>query len=134
LLETLRRYHNRAIETAQVIEELVGMAKDFQEALKRNESLGLNQDEIAFYDALAERPEVLHQMGDETLKKLAIELTEKLRASTSVDWQIRDSVRASMRLMIKRLLRKYKYPPEGQEAATVLVLKQAEALADEWSR
>jgi type I restriction enzyme, R subunit len=134
LLETLRRYHNRAIETAQVIEELVAMAKDFQEALKRNESLGLNQDEIAFYDALAVRPEVLHLMGDETLKKLAVELTEKLRASTSVDWQVRDSVRASMRIMIKRLLRKYKYPPEGQEAATVLVLKQAEALADEWSR
>jgi type I restriction enzyme R subunit len=134
LLETLRRYHNRAIETAQVIEELVAMAKDFQEALKRNESLGLNHDEIAFYDALAERPEVLHQMGDETLKKLAVELTEKLRSSTSVDWQVRDSVRASMRLMIKRLLRKYKYPPEGQEAATALVLKQAARLADEWSR
>ncbi len=72
-------------------------------------------------------------MGDETLKKLAVELTEKLRASTTVDWQVRDSVRASMRLMIKRLLRKYKYPPEGQETATALVLQQAEALADIWS-
>jgi type I restriction enzyme R subunit len=133
LLETLRRYHNRAIETAQVIEELIAMAKDFQAALQRNEELGLNPDEIAFYDALAERPEVLEQMGDETLKALAAELTEKLRASTTVDWQVRDSVRASMRLMIKRLLRKYKYPPEGQEAVTVLVLKQAEALADSWS-
>jgi type I restriction enzyme R subunit len=134
LLETLRKYHNRAIETAQVIEELIAMAKDFQAALKRNEELGLNPDEIAFYDALAERPEVLEQMGDETLKALAAELTEKLRASTTVDWQVRDSVRASMRLMIKRLLRKYKYPPEGQEAATALVLKQAEALAENWSQ
>ena len=133
LLETLRRYHNRAIETAQVIEELIAMTKDFQEALQRNEQLGLNPDEVAFYDALAERPEVLHQMGDETLKKLATELTEKLRASTTVDWQVRDSVRASMRLLIRRLLRKHKYPPEGQEAATAMVLKQAEALADRWS-
>jgi type I restriction enzyme R subunit len=133
LLETLRKYHNRAIETAQVIEELIAMAKDFQADLKRNEELGLNPDEIAFYDALAEKPEVLQQMGDETLKKLATELTEKLRSSTTVDWQVRDSVRASMRLMIKRLLRKYKYPPEGQEAATTLVLQQAEALADLWT-
>jgi type I restriction enzyme R subunit len=133
LLATLARYHNRAIETAQVIEELIAMAKDFQEALQRNEALGLNKDEVAFYDALAERPEVLQQMGDETLKKLAMELTEKLRASTTVDWQVRESVRASMRLMIRRLLRKYKYPPEGQEEATALVLKQAETLAEGWS-
>ena len=134
LLETLRRYHNRGIGTAQVIEELIAMAKDFQTALQRNENLGLNPDEIAFYDALAERPEVLELMGDETLKKLAAELSEKLRASTAVDWQVRESVRASMRLMIKRLLRKFKYPPEGQEAATALVLKQAEALAGVWSK
>ena len=134
LLATLAKYHNRAIETAQVIEELIAMAKDFQAALKRNEDLGLNPDEIAFYDALAEKPEVLQTMGDETLKKLAVELTEKLRSSTTVDWQVRDSVRASMRIMIKRLLRKYKYPPEGQEAAVAMVLKQAEALAEAWSK
>jgi type I restriction enzyme R subunit len=133
LLETLRKYHNRAIETAQVIEALIEMAKDFQTSLKRHEDLHLNPDEVAFYDALAERPEVLTQMGDATLKKLATELTEKLRASTTVDWQVRESVRAKMRLLIKRLLRKYKYPPEGQEAAITLVLEQAEALADTWS-
>ncbi|MCW0221150.1 MAG: DUF3387 domain-containing protein, partial [Prosthecobacter sp.] len=133
LMETLRRYHNRSIETAKVIEELIAMAKDFQGALKRNEELGLTMDEIAFYDALAEKPEVLLQMGDDALKKLAAELTEKLRASTTVDWQQRDSVRATMRIMIKRLLRKYKYPPEGYEEATRLVLEQAEALANEWS-
>ena len=109
------------------------MAKDFQEALKRNEELGLSPDEVAFYDALAERPEVLKQMGDETLKRLATELTGQLRASTTVDWQVRDSVRAKMRLLIKRLLRKYKYPPEGQEEAVALVLQQAEALADTWT-
>lgn len=134
LLETLRRYHNRGVETAQVIEELIVMAKDFQEALRRNEALGLNREEVAFYDALAERPEVLRQMGDQTLKQLAIELTEKLRSSTTVDWQVRDSVRASIRLLIKRLLRKYKYPPEGQEEAVAMVLKQAEALTGSWAQ
>lgn len=133
LLKTLRKYHNRAIETAQVIEALIEMAKDFQAGLKRHEGLHLSADEVAFYDALAERPEVLQMMGDATLKQLAIELTEKLRESTTVDWQIRESVRAKMRLLIKRLLRKYKYPPEGQEKAVGLVLEQAEALADAWS-
>ena len=134
LLESLRRYHNRAIETAQVIEELLKMAGDFKDALSRNGELGLNPDEIAFYDALAERPEVLKTMGDATLKQLATELTEQLRNSTTVDWQVRDSVRAKMRILIKRLLKKYRYPPEGQEEAVTLVLKQAEALADEWSK
>ena len=134
LLEALRKYHNRAIETAQVIEELLQMASDFKDALNRNEQLGLNADEVAFYDALAERPEVLQTMGDATLKQLAVELTEQLRKSTTVDWQVRDSVRARMRILIKRLLKKYKYPPEGQDEAVVRVLEQAETLADDWSR
>jgi len=134
LVEALRKYHNRAIETAQVIEELLQMAQDFKDALARNLKLGLNPDEIAFYDALAERPEVLLEMGDQTLKALASELTEQLRKSTTVDWQIRDSVRAQMRLLIKRLLRKYKYPPKGQDEAVSRVLEQAEALANDWSK
>ena len=134
LLDALRKYHNRAIETAQVIEELLRMAGDIKDAVTRNQDLGLNDDEIAFYDALAERPEVLKTMGDATLKQLATELTEQLRASTTVDWQVRDSVRAKMRILIKRLLKKYKYPPEGQDEAVALVLKQAETLADDWSK
>ena len=109
------------------------MAKDFITAVERDEDLGLNADEIAFYDALADRPDVLREMGDETLKKLAVELTEKLRSSTTVDWQVRESVRAKMRLLIKRLLRKYKYPPEGQEAAVETVIEQAERLSGLWS-
>lgn len=133
LVESLRKYHNRAIETAQVLSELEAMAKDFKEAISRNEELGLSPDEIAFYDALAERPEVLEAMSDQTLKQLAQELTEQLRNSTSVDWKVRDTVRAKMRILIKRLLRKYRYPPEGQEAAVGRVLEQAEALADSWS-
>ncbi len=134
LLESLRKYHNRSIETAQVIEELIKMAGDFRDALNRNTELGLNADEIAFYDALAERPEVLREMGDVTLKQLAVELTQRLRQSTTVDWQVRATVRARIRIIIKRLLRKYKYPPAGQDAAVARVLEQAEALADEWSR
>jgi type I restriction enzyme R subunit len=134
LIDALRKYHNRAIETAQVIEELLQMAQDLTLAVNRNNELGLNPDEVAFYDALAERPEVLLEMGDQTLKALASELTEQLRNNTTVDWQIRDSVRAQMRLLIKRLLRKYKYPPKGQDAAVAKVLEQAEALANDWSK
>lgn len=133
LIESLRKYHNRAIETAQVIEELLKMAEDFKQAISRNEALGLGPDEIAFYDALAERPEVLQELGDLTLKKLATELTEQLRQSTSVDWKVRETVRAKMRILIKRLLRKYRYPPEGQEMAVARVIEQAETLADAWS-
>ena len=109
------------------------MAKDFIAAVEHDEELGLEPDEIAFYDALADRPEVLREMGDETLKNLAVELTEKLRNSTTVDWQVRESVRARMRLLIKRLLRKYKYPPQGQEAAVETVIEQAERLSEQWS-
>ena len=133
LQETLRKYHNRAIETAKVIEELIQMARDFQAAMERDDALGLSPDEIAFYDALAEKPEVLQQMGDETLKSLATALTEQLRKSATVDWQKRESVRAKMRLLIKRLLRQYRYPPAGQEGAIARVIEQAETLADQWA-
>ncbi len=133
LLETLRKYHNRAIETAQVIEELIQMARDFQAAMKRDEELGLSPDEIAFYDALANNESAVRELGDETLKKIAHELTEKLRASTTVDWQVRDSVRAKMRNMVRRLLKKYKYPPDKRDDAIKLILRQAEALSYAWT-
>lgn len=133
LEESLRRYHNRAIETAQVIEDLIAMAKDFQAALEREQALGLNPDEIAFYDALADNESAVRELGDETLKKLASELTEKLRASTTVDWHKRESVRAKLRILIRRLLRRYKYPPDKADAAIDLVLEQAETLADGWT-
>ncbi|MEM6473336.1 MAG: DUF3387 domain-containing protein, partial [Planctomycetota bacterium] len=133
LIDTLRRYHNRSIETAQVIEEMIAMAKDFQERLKRDEELGLNPDELAFYDALANNESAIRELGDDTLKKIAVEITEKLRASTTVDWQVRDSVRAKLRNLIRRLLRKYKYPPDDAPAAIELVMKQAEALAQAWT-
>ncbi|MBI5740333.1 MAG: DUF3387 domain-containing protein [Nitrospirae bacterium] len=133
LLETLRKYHNRAIETAQVIEELITMAKDFQEAMKRHEDLGLNPDEVAFYDALANNESAVRELGDKILKKIAQELTDKLRKSTSVDWQVRDSVRARLRNLVRITLRRYKYPPDKQDEAINLVLQQAERLSEEWS-
>lgn len=133
LLDTLRKYHNRAIETVQVIEELIEMAKDFQAALRRDEELGLNRDELAFYDALANNESAVRELGDQTLKKLATELTEKLRSSTTVDWHVRDSVRAKLRLLVRRLLRRYKYPPDMEAAAIELVMQQAESLAGIWT-
>ena len=133
LLETLRKYHNRAIETAQVIEELIQMAKEFKAALQREASLGLGHDEIAFYDALANNESAVRELGDDTLKKIAMELTEKLRASTTIDWQVRESVRAKLRILVRRCLQRWKYPPDQQSDAVELVLKQAESLSNEWS-
>lgn len=134
LLEALNRYRNRAIESAQVIEELIEMAKDFREAAKRGEHLGLNESERAFYDALANNESAVRDLGDAVLKKIALELTEKLRTSASVDWQKRESVRARLRNLVRITLRRYKYPPDEQEEAIKLVLEQAERLSDEWTR
>lgn len=135
LLETLRKYHNRAIETAQVIEELIQMAKEFQAVLEREAALGLGHDEIAFYDALANNESAVRELGDDILKKIAIEITEKLRASTTVDWQVRESVRARLRILVRRTLQRWKYPPPGpgEKDAVELVLQQAEVLSNNWS-
>ncbi|HEY4358998.1 MAG TPA: type I restriction endonuclease subunit R [Acidobacteriaceae bacterium] len=133
LQNSLIRYRNRAIETAQVIEELIAMAKQFQEAAERGENLGLSADELAFYDALAANEASVRELGDEILRKIARELTERLRKSNSVDWYLRDSVRARLRLMVKTILKKYKYPPDRQEEATETVLRQAETLSAVWT-
>lgn len=132
LANVIKRYQNRAIETAQVIEELIEMAKKFRAAANRGEALGLNDDEVRFYDALADNESAVRELGDEILKKIAHELTENLRQNVSVDWAQRESVRAKLRLMVKRILRKYKYPPDQQEAAVELVLQQAQALGETW--
>lgn len=132
LTDVIKRYQNRSIETAQVIEELIQMAKKFKEAANRNESLGLTDDEIRFYDALANNESAVRELSDETLKLIAHELTENLRQNVSVDWSQRESVRAKLRLMVKRILRKYKYPPDQQEDAIQTVLQQAESLSSEW--
>ena len=134
LLATLNRYRNRAIESAQVIEELIAMAREFREAAQRGDALGLNPSELAFYDALADNESAVRELGDEILKKIAHELTEKLRNSASVDWQKRESVRARLRNLVRITLRRYKYPPDHQEEAIKLVLEQAERLSDEWTQ
>ena len=133
LQQSLQRYRNRAIETAQVIEELIEMARKFHTAAQRGEQLGLNGDEMAFYDALATNEAAVRDLGDETLKAIAVELTQKLRASVTVDWSVRETVRARLRVMVKTLLKRYKYPPDRQEEATETVLKQAEALSAGWA-
>ncbi|MGF7000539.1 type I restriction endonuclease subunit R [Paraburkholderia sp. GAS32] len=133
LANVVTRYQNRAIETAQVIEELIDMAKKFQAAATRGEELGLTEDEIRFYDALANNESAVRELTDETLKKIAHELTENLRQNITVDWSERESVRAKLRLMVKRILRKYKYPPDQQDGAVELVLQQAQALGEAWS-
>jgi len=133
LADVIRRYQNRSIETAQVMEELIAMAKKFREAAGRGEQLGLREDEVKFYDALANNESAVRELQDETLKKIAQELTQNLRDNLSVDWSERESVRAKLRLMVKRILRKYKYPPDQADAAVELVLEQAQSLGDEWA-
>ena len=128
----IKRYQNRSIETAQVMEELVDMARKFREAASRGEQLGLTEDEVRFYDALATNESAVRTLSDETLKKIAHELTENLRQNLSVDWSERESVRAKLRLMVKRILRKYKYPPDFHEEAVDLVLQQAEVFGEDW--
>jgi len=116
-----------------VIEALIQIAKDIKAMLARQETLGLSTEEIAFYDALANNESAVRELGDKTLKQIAIDITEQLRRSTTVDWQQRDSVRAKLRILVRRALKKWKYPPVGEEAATELVLQQAEALAELWT-
>ena len=133
ILETLRKYHNRAIETAQVIEELINMAKEMADDAEEANKLGLNFDEIAFYRALIQNESAVKELGDNNLKELAKYVTEQLRKSTTVDWQVRDSVRAKLRNLVRRALRRWKYPPDKADEAIDLCLKQAEALSESWS-
>lgn len=130
LESTLTRYTNRAITTAQVIEELIDLARTFQEAIRRGESSGLGEDEIAFYDALADNRSAREVLQDDTLRLIARELSDRIKQKTSLDWTQRESVRADMRRTVRRLLTKYGYPPDAQESATQLVIRQAELMAD----
>ena len=130
---SLRRYQNRAIETAQVIEELIGLAKDLNEALRRGERLGLNEDELAFYDALEVNDSAVQVLGDACLRTIAKELVENVRKNTTIDWTQRENVQAKLRVIVKRILKKYGYPPDKQEKATQTVLEQAEVLSEGWA-
>lgn len=132
LQASLTRYRNRSIETAQVIEELIEMAKHFNAAFERGESLGLTAEELAFYDALETNEASVRELGDHELKAIACELTEFLRKNLTVDWSVRESVRAKMRARIKLILKRHKYPPDLEQRAVELVLKQAEAIGEAW--
>ncbi|MGO6846270.1 type I restriction endonuclease subunit R [Rhizobium ruizarguesonis] len=129
----IARYHTNAISTVEVLQELIDLAKEVRAARRRGEDEGLSQDEIAFYDALAESESALQLMGNDSLKVIAHELLVSLKGSVTVDWSHRESARARMRVLVKRILRKHGYPPDLQDAAVQTVLRQAEALSAAWS-
>jgi len=133
LKQTLNAYHNRAIATHEVIEELIRLAKEMEAAQKRGEELGLTDDEIAFYDALATNESALTAMGDDKLKVIAAELIKMVRKSVTIDWTLRETARAKIRVIVKRILNKWGYPPDLQEEAVKTVLQQAELLCVDWS-
>ena len=133
LKNAVARYHNQAVEAAAVIQELIELARDMRESNRRGENLGLNDDEIAFYDALADNGSARELMGDEQLRTIAQLLVKRVRKSVSIDWTLREKVRAQIRVMVRRILRKYGYPPDLQQAATDLVIEQAEVLCREWA-
>ena len=132
LEQTLRRYENRSIEAAQVIEELIQMARELREASERGEKLGLSDDELAFYDALETNDSAVQVLGDETLRDIARELVRTVRNNVTIDWTLREDARANLRRLVRRLLRRHGYPPDKQEKATQTVLEQAEVLSEGW--
>jgi type I restriction enzyme R subunit len=133
LEQSVRKYQNRAIETAEVIQELIRIAKELREAGQRGEKLGLNEDEAAFYDALADNGSATQILGDDKLKMLAMELVLRVRQSVSIDWMYRENARAQIRVLVKRILRQFGYPPDMEKKATELVLEQAEVLCQDWA-
>jgi type I restriction enzyme R subunit len=133
LEQSIRRYQTRAIEAAQVIEELIELAKAMREANARGEALGLSEDELAFYDALETNDSAVKVLGEPTLRQIAQELVRTVRANVTIDWMLRENVRAHLRVLVKRILRKHGYPPDKQEKATQTVLDQAEVLSAEWA-
>ena len=133
LQNALDKYSNRAIEAAQVIEELIKMAKEFKKDLDKAKEMNLNESEVAFYDALSDNNSAKELMGDELLVKISREVAEKLRKNVTVDWNVKESVRAKLRLIIKNILKRYKYPPDEEKKAIDLVLVQAEQFSEEWA-
>ena len=139
LAEAVKRYQNGLIDSARLIAELIQLAKDLRAADQRGEKMNMRPDELAFFDALADNPTAEAVLGDQTLKQIAHELVEKVRQNTSIDWQLKESVQAQLRVLVKRILRKYKYPPDdpatGEYTVSVTkVLDQAELLADYWTK
>ena len=132
LKKALNAYHNRAISTLEFIDELIRMAKDLEAATKRGQDLGLEEDEVAFYDALSTNGTAVKVMGDDQLKVIAVKLLSTVRKSVTIDWNLRESARAKIRVMVRRILREYGYPPDLQEEAVKTVLAQAELICADW--
>ena len=130
---TIRKYQNRTIEAAQVIAELIELAKQMREGQKRGANLGLTDDEVAFYDALEVNDSAVKVLGEPTLKDIARELVSHVRKNVTIDWTLRESAQAQIRVLVRRILRKYGYPPDKQEKATQTVLEQAKLLCAEWA-
>ena len=133
LREAIRKYENRTVEATQIIAELIKLAKDMREAYQRGDKINLTEDEIAFYDALEVNDSAVKILGDETLQQIARELVESIKSNVTIDWTKRANVRAKLRLAVKKILRKYGYPPDKQEKATQTVLEQAEVIAKDWA-
>ena len=133
LEQAVRKYQNRAIQAAQVIDELIRIAREMRAAQSRGDEMGLTDDEVAFYDALAENASAREVIGDDKLRFLAQELFRRVKQSVTIDWQVRENARAQIRVMVKRILREHGYPPDLQQRATELVLQQAEVLCKDWS-
>ena len=127
--EAVNRYTNRSLTTAEIIAELVKLAKEMRDAQKRHDELGLREDEVAFYDAVVQNDAAVLELGDETLKQIAQELVKSVRQSATIDWNLKESVLAAMRSKVRRILAKYDYPPDAEAKAIELVLEQAEAFA-----
>ena len=133
LERSIRTYQNQTVEAAQVIEELIEIAQEIRQAQDRGEELGLSDDELAFYDALEVNDSAVEVLGDETLRTIAVELVETVRQNVSIDWTLKESVRAKLRRAVKRVLRRHGYPPDKQERATATVIEQAEVLCQDWA-
>jgi len=131
--KAIKAYTNKSVETAQVIEELIELARKMREEQKRNTELNLSEEEIAFYDALADNESAKQVLGDKTLQVMARELVDMVRKNVTIDWTLRDSVQAKLRVMVKHILKKYGYPPDKQEKATITVLDQAKLLCKDWA-
>ena len=131
LANSLNKYNKRSIETSKVIEELIELAKEMDDAYKRGVDNGMVMEEVAFYDALASHDTAEQVLGDCTLKIIAHELTQSIKENMSIDWNLRDSARAKMRVMVKRLLKKYGYPPEISKQAVETVIEQAELMSEQ---
>jgi type I restriction enzyme R subunit len=133
LQDALDRYNKQQVAAVEILNTLIGLAKDMREAHQRGDKLGLNEDEMAFYDALANNQSAVEVMGDEQLAFIARELIEAVRKNVTIDWTVKQSARAKIRIVVKRILRRHGYPPDLQEAATNTVLEQAELLAADWA-